>query len=227
MQGDDVGFPQQGFLVDEGHSLDLLRGAVPSQHFAAESVGQFCHTLPDVAHADDAESLAPDFASGHDALAVALTRNRIVFKHFAVEVNHQGNGQFGHGLGAVTRRVLHNDAATLAFLHVNVVQASEGDGEHLQVGASVEEVLAQRDVAFDDDFRTFGAAFQFVEVLVAVGINNHFVAGLFQAFANRLNLPDFQAERFKKDDFHFAAIISISTKAFLGSSFTAKAARAG
>ena len=227
MQGDDVRFPQQGFLVDKGHAFDLFGRAVPCQHLAAKGIRQLGDTLPDVTHADDADSLTANLASGHEPLAVALACNRIVFKHFTIDINHHGDGQLSYGLGAVACRVLHDDAATLAFLHVDVIQARESDGEHLQVGTGIEEVLTQRNVALDDDFRTFGAAFQLVEILVAVGIDDHLMASLLQAFAGGFNLLDLQAQRLQKDDFHFAAIISISTKAFLGSSFTAKAARAG
>ena len=112
-------------------------------------------------------------------------------------------------------------------IHVDVIQAREGNGKHLQVGAGIQKVLAQRDVALDDNLRTLGTTFQFIEILVAVGIDDHLVTSFLQTFASRFDLLYFQAQRLQKDDFHFAAIISISTKAFLGSSFTAKAARAG
>ena len=158
---------------------------------------------------------------------LTLPRDGIVFEHFTIHVNHHGDGQLSHGLSAVARSVLHDDAPSLAFLHVDVVQARKGDGKHLQIGACIQEILAQRNVALDEDLRNLGTTFQLIGVLVAVGIDNNLVAGFFQAFAGRFNLLDFQAQRFQKDDFHFAAIISISTKAFLGSSFTAKAARAG
>ena len=211
MQGDDVGFFQQSLLVDEGHTLDLLRGAVPGQHLTAKRIRQFGHTLPDVAHTDDAKGLASDFTPRHDALAVALARDGIVFKDFTIHVNHHGDGEFGHGLGAVARRVLHDDATTLAFLHVDVVQAREGDGEHLQVGTGIKEILAQRDITLDDDLGAFCTAFQFIKVLVAVGIDDYFVAGFFQAFAGGFDLLDFQAQRLQKDDFHGSIILTTTS----------------
>ncbi len=189
----------------------MFRRAVPGQHLAAEGIRQFGHALTDVAHADDADGLATNFSTRHDAFADALPCDGIVLKHFTVHINHHGDGQLRHSLGAVTRRVLHDDATPLAFFHVDMVQACESNGEHLQIGAGIQKVLAQRDVALDDDFRTFSTTFQLIQVLVAVRINGHLMTSFLQAFASGFDLLDFQAQWLQKDDFHGSIILTTTS----------------
>ena len=141
MQRNDIGFLQKRFFIYKSHAFDSFRSSVPGQHLAAKGVEQLGYALTDVTHADDAHGLAADLTAWHIAFALALTGDAVVLQHLAVHIDHHGNGQFSDGLSGIAGSILHDDTPTLAFLHVDMVQSREGDGEHLQFGTGIQEVF--------------------------------------------------------------------------------------
>ncbi|MNV29952.1 hypothetical protein D3C71_1212010 [compost metagenome] len=93
--------------------------------------------LADAAHADDAQTLAPQLAAAHPgrAPALELTRRHDIgaFDDAAADGHDQAHGQVGRVLGQDARRIGDDDPAPHGGVDVDVIHARAEVGDHLQL----------------------------------------------------------------------------------------------
>ncbi|MNE04645.1 hypothetical protein D3C80_971820 [compost metagenome] len=121
------------FLGD--HVRDRLAVVIVDLH--AEGLGAAGQGLADAAHADDAQTLAPQLAAAHPgrAPALELTRRHDIgaFDDAAADGHDQAHGQVGRVLGQDARRIGDDDPAPHGRVDVDVVHARAEVGDHLQL----------------------------------------------------------------------------------------------
>lgn len=131
MDGEEVGLAVE--LFDGVHRSraagdDLLVGEerVEGADVHAEGLGFLADETADVAVGLDTEFLALELGTG---LAVELA---------AGHENHQGDGELGHGVGVLSRGVLHDDAMGGRGGEVDIVEAGTGTDDDLELFRGVQ-----------------------------------------------------------------------------------------
>lgn len=156
VQADDIGAAQQVLqrrVLAVLGELVVAEGVVREQ-LAAEAPHDAREGDADPAGADDAHGPAVQRAAEEPVEGeVGLAHAVVGAVGVAVQRLHQGDGELGHGLGAVRRHVGDEQAEARRRLEVHVVVAgaAQEDGAHAQRVKRREHVLAQRVVHEDAD----------------------------------------------------------------------------
>ena len=166
MEGDGVCFGQH---VLQGNQrdfyFDVLNFGATKGHFDMDSAGSAFAVYADDVHAatkrvlGHSRSNAPKsyntegLSSKFNALGVGLLEHFellcTLFRHGAIAVLQRtrhgkqvGHHQFSHALGAGRGRIEHDPSLLLGVSHIDVVHSDATPPDKAQVGAGVDEVLA-------------------------------------------------------------------------------------
>ena len=202
VEGDDVRLGEEGVFVHLGDAGEVFAAAVVAEDGAPEGFGKAGYPAADGSQPGDADGLAVEFAA-EDALPVVGQAGDGVSTHdFAVDGNHHAYGKFGNGVGGIACGIADGDAPLAAGVEVDVVNAREGNGEHPEAGALLEEAPAEGNVADGDDVGFAGAFDEGVFVFPAVGAEGDVVSLRFERGYGGFGLASAGAEGFDEYDVH-------------------------
>ena len=147
----------------------------------AEGLGEAGDAVAQGAAAENAQGLAGQVADGVIEIAELLASLPASGRHRAVEGadlpgqgQQQGKDVLRHGFAGVAAHVGDNDAAGPASLQIDVVVASGGDGDHLQLRQAGDDPGCQQ--ALVDD-RDGGAGQALGDLILAGSVEFHPIVG--------------------------------------------------
>ena len=151
-------------------------GAVAGQDVHAQRLGNAAYGLPDVAEAINAHGFpfqaylggVPE-AKAAAGLPAACPDGFVVVADFMAQFQKQGNGELGHGVGAVSGNVAHGNAVLPCGGAVYHVVAGGQHADELQVGAVRHDLPGNGCFVDKDNCRIADAGTDFLRP--GVGIN--------------------------------------------------------
>ena len=215
VQAQHVGLGQQRVEIDELDAEVLGNGRrqerVVGNDLHVERLRLARDGLADAAETGDAHDLTGDALEvRHDLVIpdVILLDAAVILADAALEVEHEGHGALGGLLRAVVEDGADGDALVLRVVEVGLVVAGGLEGDDLAVIHGVDLLLAEVDVAVDDDVGVLDLGVERIVILSVLVEHGHGQlrafrhAGLFHA-----DVSVFGVGHFCQNDFHMRFLL--------------------
>ena len=173
-----------------------------AEHVGSERAEELGSLDADMARAHDADGLAVDLSADEASGGAAVARGRVAFRHAAEHVDGQADGQLGDRDVGVAGAVADGYVALAAGIEPHVIDAGEGDGDHLEVVRALDNACGVGIVGDHDHIGVGGAARKLVGIGRLGVVVRKRVARLLQRTGQLGDAIGGNAERFKQCDLH-------------------------